>query len=174
MHASWIPLTLFMQTWILGGSLYQPISLRLIDSLNDRSDTERNGAPAFVHVSGTTTFHSDGSREKKPSVFLNKANILLVATEDGNTSRGIGAEVGPKRYPFMHKIPIQVLVQLPPYTIIGDAHCVSGQLVQDLLDTKSIFIPMTNVRIRTQGHKSWRTAHFAAVNKAQIHSFQPN
>jgi len=174
MNASWIPLTFFMQTRVLSGSLHQPISLRLIDSLNDRFDAERNGAPAFVHVDETTTFHSDGSREKQRSLFINKANILLVVTEDGNTARGIGAEVGPKRYPFMNKIPVQVLVQLPPYTVIGHAHCITGQQVQDLLDTKLIFLPMTDVRIKTQGHDSWRTARFAAVNKLQIHSFQQN
>ena len=174
MHASRIPLTLFMQTRSVVGSFYQAISLRLIDSLNDRSDAECNGVPAFVHVNETTTFHSDGSREKQPSVFINKVNILLVATEDGNTSRGIGAEVGPKRHPFIHKMPVRVLVQLPPYTVIGDAHCIAQQQAQDLLDTDLIFIPMTNVRIRTQGHNSWQTAQFAAVNKLQIHSFQPN
>ena len=113
MHASWIPLTFFMQTRVLTGSLYQPISLRLIDSFNDGFDVQRNSTPAFVHVDETTIFHSNGTREKQRSIFVNKVNILLAVTEDENTARGMGAEAGPKRYPFMHKMPVQVLVPVP-------------------------------------------------------------
>lgn len=167
-NASWLPLTFYMEAHVVSGSIYHPVNLRLIDVLNQAGERQSNNADTFIEVSNAIVFHTDGIEENQQSAYLNEAAILLVGIEDGNLARGIGAGVGPKRYPFVQKFPVQVVVQMPTYMLSGYLHCCTGQVVGDVLRATTMFLPLTDVHIKTHLQNTWQAAPFAALNRKQI------
>ena len=171
MHAAWLTVTVYMQTQVLTGFIYQPHQHRLLDLLNGVFIGRLDSGGRFVELSDAAISHADGRKERLPTAYINKATIQLVVP-DGDLARGIGAKVGPKPRPFVQKSPVLVRLQMPAYTLIGSVHCASGQKVRHVLQEKLVFLPVTNVKIRVLTNGIWRPALFAAVNREQILSVE--
>lgn len=167
-EGSWLPLTFYMDKHVVSGALYQPSSLRLTDALNQLAEKQGNSAGSFIEVRDSRITHEGAGDESQPSAFLNKNSIILATAEDGDTARGIGASAGPKRYPFVQKHTVQVVVETEDYTISGSIHCAAGQQVRDVLGQPTAFLPLTDVHIESQGQHIRHTAPFAALNRSQI------
>jgi hypothetical protein len=117
----------------------------------------------------SNTLYEDGTKQKQNTTYVNKTSVLLVVAEDGNLARGVGArEDNSKNYPFVQKLPSRITAQMQTCTLIADMHCATGQQPLDVLSSKSMFLPLTNVKIKTQGESVWRTAPFAAINRRHI------
>jgi len=159
--------TLYMQTQVLIGSVYELHEQRLLDLLNDVFVWRPGNSGKFLELSGVTTSHADGKKERLPTAYINKVTIQL-ATPDGDSARGIGAKAGHKPYPFVEKSPLPVRLRLPAYVLIGSMHGTSGQRAWHVMEEKRMFLPLTNVRIRARTNGIWWTALFVAANREQI------
>jgi hypothetical protein len=167
-EGNWLSLTFYIDKHVVSGTLYQPSNLRLTDSLNQGADKQGNGVHAFIEVRDVRIIREGVGDENQPSAFLNRNSVVLAAAEDGDSARGIGAGASPKRYPFVRKRPEQVVVETKDYTISGCIHCSAGQLVRDVLDQPTTFLPLTDVHIESRGQHIRHTAPFAALNRAQV------
>lgn len=167
-YRNWLPLTFYMEKYVVSGAIHESANLRLTDCLNQVDERNSNGIATFIDVNNADIVYEDGIEESQSIAFLNRDGIILVVTEDGDLARGIGASVGPKRYPFVQKSPVQVVVETSTYRLTGLIHCSSGQAVGDVLHTPTKFLPMTDIHIRPHGRNTWSTAPFAALNKSKI------
>lgn len=172
MDAVGIPVTLYVETQVLTGFVYPPRGKRLSDLLNNVVVGQSEDGGKFLELSDVTISHTDGTRERPQTAYINKSTIQLVSTPDSDSGRGIGAKVGSKAYPFVQKSPVRVRIRLPGYELSGSMHCASGQRVWHLLEEKLMFLPLTDARIRTREKGLWWTAPFTVINREQIFSFQ--
>jgi len=166
MNKKQLAVALYMQTQTLTGfiSHYEE---RLSDLLNGVS-LKRENRGKFVELSYVAIQYTDGQEEKLPTAYINKATIQLATTIDGDLARGIGGQVGAKRYPFTEKLPVPVRVRMPAYIIIGNMHCISREMTWRALDEEPMFLPLTNVSIRRSDNGHWWKVAFAAVNREQM------
>ena len=171
MGAASLGVTLYTQTQVLTGFIYQSHEERLSDLLNNVSFS-RPESSSFLELGQVTIAHTDGHQERLATTYINKATIQLVVVPDGDSARGIGAKVGPKPYPFVEKSSVPVRLHLPTYALAGSMHCASGERVRDLLEGKAMFLPLTSAKIRLLTNDHWWQAPFVAVNRAQISSLQ--
>ena len=171
MGAVWLAVRLYMQTQDLIGSICQPREQRLLDILNGVFVERPENSDMFLKLSGVTIFYLDGTKERQPTAYINKATIQLAALDD-DLARGIGGKVGPKSYPFVQKSSVPVNLRLQTYALIGSLHCASGLRVSHVLEEKLMFLPLTNAKIRVLGNGIWRPSPFVAVNREQILSLQ--
>ena len=172
MDAEQLVVTLYMQTQVLIGSIYQPREQRLLDLLNGVLLSPSENSGVFLKLSDLTISHADGKKERLETTYINKATIQLAVTPDGDSARGIGAKVGPKSYPFVPKSPVRVNLRMPTYTLIGSMHHAGGQRIQDILDERLMFLPLTNAKIHPITNGTWWAAPFVAVNREQILTLQ--
>lgn len=171
MNVARLVVAVYTQTEVLTGFIYQPHQERLLDLLNGVFVGQAESGARFIELGDATISHADGRKERLPTAYINKATIQL-AVPDGDLARGIGGKVGPKRYPFVQKSSVLVRVWTPAYTLIGSMHCAGKQKVRHVLEEKLVFLPFTNVKIRSLTNGIWWPALFAAVNREQILSVQ--
>ena len=105
------------------------------------------------------------------TVFVNKANVLIVVPQDAELSRGIGNGGDTSNSPFILKTSVFASLSLPGYEVGGNIHCSAGQTPCSLFDEHPGFIPLTNVNIRVPGSRASWAYPFAAVNREQVLSF---
>ena len=172
MNAEPLAVTFYMQTQVLMGFILQPHEQRLLDLLNGALPSPPESSGTFLKLSDVIISDAYGKKRKLPTAYINKATIQLAATLDGNMARGIGAKVGPKPYPFVPKSPVRVNLRMPTYTLIGSMHHASGQRIQDILDERLMFLPLTNAKIHPITNGTWWAAPFVAVNREQILTLQ--
>lgn len=172
MDVARLTVILYMQTQVLIGSICQRHEQRLLDLFNGALLSPSENSGMFLKLSDVTISHADGKKGKLPSAYINKATIQIVATPETNSARGIGAKVGLKPYPFVLKSPAQVSLRMPSYVLIGSMHCASEQGVWKVLEEKLMFLPVTDVKIRSITNRIWWRALFVAVNREQILSLQ--
>ena len=172
MDAERIAVTLYMQTEVLIGFIFQPHEQRLLDILNGTLLSPPESSGTFLKLNDVTISHTYGKKGKLPNSYINKATIQLAATLDSDSARGIGAKVGPKPYPFVPKSPVRVSLLMPSYALIGSMHRASGQKIWHMLEENQRFLPLTDVKIRPLTNGIWWTALFVAVNREQILSLQ--
>jgi len=165
-EAKQVALIVYMQDKTLIGFINN-YGERLSDLLNSVS-LRRENRGRFIELRDVTIQHSDGREERLKATYINKANIQMAATIDGDLARGIGGQAGAKYYPFVDKLSVPVRVQLPDYTILGNINCVSWGMVRDTIEEKSMFLPLTQVSVCQSENSSWRKLPFAAVNREQI------
>ncbi len=170
--ASWLAVTLCMQTQVSSGFIYLPFEERLSDLLNGVLGRQPESRGRFLTLSDVTVYKADGKQEKLPTAYINKASIYLAATWDSNSGRGIGAKVGPKPYPFVQKSPMPVRLDLTGYSLTGSMHCASGERAQHVLEGGLRFMPLTGVEVRPLANGLWSNVPFVAVNKEQVLSLQ--
>ncbi len=86
--------------------------------------------------------------------------------------RRIRRTAGAKPYPFVEKSPVLVRVRTSAYVLTGSTHLASHQRMQHVIEAGPVFLPLTDVDIRSlESNTEWK-APFAAVNKQQIISLQ--
>jgi hypothetical protein len=51
-------------------------------------------------------------------------------------------------------------------------YCAKGQASRDVIEDKTCFLPLTDIRIRSIAESVWWSCPFAAVNREQILSWQ--
>ena len=168
----WLGIKLYMQTQVLSGFIYQPSDERLLEFLNGVSVRRPESRGRFLELSDVTIHYANGKEERLLTTYINKATIQLVATLDANLARGVGAKVGSKPYPFVHKSLLPVRLRMPAYALAGNMHRASGQRAWHVLEERLMFLPLTNVEIRALANGIWSNVPFVAVNREQILSVQ--
>jgi hypothetical protein len=166
---------LYMQTQVLIGSIYYAPTpeARLLDALNGLSDIGPVKRGRFLELIGVTVQYNNGREEKLPTAYINKATIHLSGTLGyGDMGRGIGAQVGPKSYPFVEKSPVPVRLETQAYIVTGNMYRVSYQKVWNVLEDTSIFLPITHAQIYTIATGNRERVSFVAVNKEHILALQ--
>jgi hypothetical protein len=155
----------YTPTYILSGYIYCLHKQRLLDLLNG---VLPGGLPVnidFLPVTEATSHTLNDKETTTQLALINKANILFISEieQHGEPS----TEASYKLPPAREKLPIIAKLHIPPYILSGQMHCAKGQRLSDLLNTKDMFLPMTNVDIvPSSGIR--QSAVFVAVNKAQI------
>jgi hypothetical protein len=166
---------LYMQTQTVIGSIsYAPTpEARLIDALNGVTDRGPEKKGRFLELSDVTIQHTDGSKEKLKTSYINKSTIQLAVTLGGaDSGRGIGAHDGPKLYPFVEKTPLPVRIETNDYVIIGNMYHIRYQKVWIVLEDTVPFLPVTHAQIVTLSNNTTEMVPFVAVNKEHILSLQ--
>jgi len=149
--------------YVCTGYVYCLEGRRLLDHLNDLFMPKRE----FLSVREAEMASLRGESEAVQFVCLSKANTLFVSENEVTPARGLGGKLGPKVYPYTHKVATPVKLHLTFYVLTGNMHCVQGERVSDVLNLPMRFLPLTEVRIRPSlGSESG--ASFVAVNKQQI------
>lgn len=154
------------------GNVSLPCRKRLSDLLNGSTVGQAEHNTMFLELTDVIISHADGTEEKTPTSFINKATIQLITTLDEDLARGIGAKDSPKQYPYVHKSPVRARMRMPSYELRGNVHCASGQRAPHLLEERFMFLPLTDARIRVSKGDDWWGATFVAVNRRQILSLQ--
>ena len=168
MDGEWIAVKLYMDEQVLTGSVYLPPEKRLSDLLNGIAARQSERKGDLLELSDVTTFHTDGTKERADTSYINKTNIRVLATLDNDSGRGIVANSNRRAYPFVQKSPVRARMRVPGYELIGTLHCAIGQKVRQVLEEKLMFIPVTDTRIRLANKDTWLRAFFAAVNREQV------
>lgn len=166
---------LYMQTQILIGNIYYAPTpeARLLDALNGLSDTGPVKRGRFLELVNVTIQHEDGREEKLHTAYINKATVHLAATlGDADAGRGIGAQDGPKSYPFVEKSPTPVWLETHSYLITGNMYRMTYQKTWQVLEDTQIFLPLTHVQVCILASGVRERFPFVAVNKAHILSLQ--
>ncbi len=161
-----------MQTQVLTGSVSLPSGKRLSDLLNSDPKEPSDTSNMFLELTDVMISNANGSKEKAKTIYINKNSIQMLRTLKDDSARGIGAKEGPKKYPFIDKIPVGVTIRLPGYDLNGYLHCTDIQEVAHVLAQKLAFVPCTNNKIHDVNRDEWLDADFIAVNKSQIFSFR--
>jgi hypothetical protein len=166
---------LYMQTQITMGYIYYAPTpeARLLDALNGLSDMGPVKRGRFLELSNVTIQHADGRQEKLPVAYINKATVQLAGTlGDADAGRGIGAQDGPKSYPFVEKSPLAVRIETQSYVVTGNMYRVTYQKVWHVLEDTPTFLPLTHAQICTVANGTRERVPFVAVNKEHILSLQ--
>jgi hypothetical protein len=166
---------LYMQTQITMGYIYYAPTpeARLLDALNGLSDMGPVKRGRFLELSNVTIQHADGRQEKLPVAYINKATVQLAGTlGDADAGRGIGAQDGPKSYPFVEKSPLAVRIETQSYVVTGNMYRVTYQKVWHVLEDTPTFLPLTHAQICTVANGARERVPFVAVNKEHILSLQ--
>ena len=166
---------LYMQTQVLIGNMYYAATpeARLLDALNGLSDKGPVRKGRFLELNDVTIEHRDGRKEKLKSSYINKSTVQLAVTVDGaDSGRGIGAQDGPKPYPFVEKSPLPVVIETHDYMVTGIMYHPSYQHVWSVLEETSTFLPLTHAQISILANGVREVVPFVAVNKEHILSLQ--
>ncbi|MGD0353661.1 MAG: hypothetical protein ABSB38_09285 [Dehalococcoidia bacterium] len=156
---------IYTPTCMLSGYIHCLQRQRLLDLLNNVVVGELRLGTDFLPVTEATSHNQDGTETTTQLTLINKANILFIneIEQHGEPS----TEASYKLPTAREKLPIIAKLHIPPYILSGEMHCAKGHRLSDLLNTKDMFLPMTNVDIvPSSGIR--QSAVFVAVNKAQI------
>lgn len=166
---------LYMQRQALVGYIYYAPTpeARLLDALNGLSDMGPIKRGNFIELADATIENVNGSKEKLRVSYVNKATIQLAVTlGNADSGRGIGAQSGPRVYPFVEKSPLPVQIETQDYIINGNMYHVSFQRIWHVLEDVQTFLPLTHASVFTLANGNSERFPFAAVNKAHIRSLQ--
>ncbi len=167
-----IPVSIYLDAQTIVGNVSLPSGKRLSDLLNSSVKGQPENSPMFLELTDVTISHADGTKEQVQTSFINRTTIQLLMTLDENLARGIGAEDGPKRYPYVHKSPVRARMRMPSYELTGNIYCTNGRRTPQVLEGELMFFPLTDARIRVSTGGEWWWANFVAVNRKQIFSLQ--
>ncbi len=159
-----------METQVLTGSVSLPSEKRLSDLLNSDLKEQSDTSSMFLELTDVMISNTNGSKERAKTIYINKNSIHMLRTLEYDSARGIGAQDGPKKHPFIDKVPVGVTIRLPGYDLNGCLHCTKIQEVAHVLAQKRAFVPCTNNKIHDINKDEWLDADFIAVNKSQITS----
>jgi hypothetical protein len=166
---------LYMPTQVLIGSIfYAPTpEARLLDALNGVADRGPMKKGRFLELTDVTIQHADGRKEKLKTSYINKSTVELAITlGDADISQGIGAQQGPKSYPYVEKSQLPVRIETADYVVNGNMYHLSYQKVWSVLEEAPEFLPITHAQICTNANNTLESVPFVAVNKDHILSLQ--
>ncbi|MFC2063167.1 hypothetical protein ACFLS8_04425 [Chloroflexota bacterium] len=170
--ATEVSVTAYLATQIITGGIVIPDGMRLSDILNGSPLNYPKNGHKFIELSDVAVRHVDGKVEKAEKSYINKEAIQLLTTLDRDAARGIGTEGVSKNYPYLQKKPKWTKMCMPSYEVTGNLYCCAGQAVPYLQDARLLFLPLTDVNLRTiEESNHWKVA-FAAVNRSQILSLR--
>jgi hypothetical protein len=166
---------IYMQSQVVTGNIYYAPNpeARLLDALNGLSDRGPVRKGRFLELTDVTIQHDSGTKETLKTSYVNKATVQLAITlGDANSGRGIGAQDGPKSYPYVEKSPLPVRIETHNYVINGNIYPMNYQKIWNLLEDTPTFLPLTHAQVYTLANGSREAAPFVAVNKEHILSLQ--
>ena len=103
--------------------------------------------------------------------YIRKTGINLAAISDPESARGAGGKPPPKPYPAKEKLSVLVSLETPTLTLDGTMYHLPRQTIGDVLDEKTLFLPLTDVTIVRENH-IYGKRPFVAVRKEQILSLK--
>lgn len=168
-----IAVTFYTQIELITGQVDQSHEERFSDILNNAALPRPEDSDRFLRIANARITRPGFGKQNLPAVFINKAVIQMAAMMETDLARGLGAKEGNKPYPFIPKSPVPVKVRLPNYEIMGSMYCAAGQGIEQVLEDKLMFLPLTSVKMRGLDSDVWQPAYFTAVNRGLILSLQP-
>jgi hypothetical protein len=158
---------IYAHSTVRTGKVFCPTASRVTDLLNNQCFIRAPGDEGFIELMESDT----DAGQNASKLYFRKSTIELAAVTDADTGRGVGATSDHKSYPFVSKIPKQVTIKLPSYTVSGVVYCSADQSVLAILNEEKAFLPLVSTIIEDNaGHRENRP--FAAVNKRQIISLR--
>ncbi len=163
----WLPLEFHLWPNVRSGYVHCPNSFRILDLLNYVGDAHPFVMSEFFEYVDLAAVSTDSPAPDAESEYVRKSTVDMVAVSKGNVGRGVGAIVGKRAYPYRHKVPVSVKVELRHYTLYGSLHCSAGHTIRNVLGMPLAFFPLTDVTI---SHDSglYGTRPFVAVNKSRV------
>jgi hypothetical protein len=165
LKGKWVRVQVYTAGYTYTGRLYCAHLRRLLDVLNDATEE-------FLPLGEAKVRSLDGKETAVPSAYINKASALFVKEIGEGESRGLGSQAGQKPYPFVGKVGKGVRVNMPFYTLSGQAYCARSQQLKDVLNSETRFLPLTDVNLHSLTGASEAGVSFLAVNKGQIISLE--
>ena len=169
MSTQTVAVSVHLNEQTLTGNIQVPHLKRLSDLLNHNPGGQ---ADSFITLTDVAMTLADGTKGRAKTVYINKKSIYMITTIDDGSTRGIGAQEGLKRYPFVHKLPVRVNIQLPGYEINGYLHCTGKQKVTELFGSGLAFVPCTKTKVHDVNKDIWWETDFVSVNRNQISCFR--
>ncbi len=148
------------------GYMCCPCSMRLLDVLNGGMGSLFSDVK-FICV-GKPEAGSDGAVAGNHSIQINKDKILFLREVGDYISRGLNEVNKSSHYPFVQKVSSRFKVKLPAYTLVGDVYHLEGQDINEILNSRHRFLPMTDVEVFSGQEVILTGSMFIAVNKDQI------
>jgi hypothetical protein len=167
-----IGLAVHLDSEVLTGIISLASEIRLSDFVNYDLVGQSETIGIFLKLTDATISRADGTKERTKTIYINRANVQMLRTLEKDSARGIGARDGLKHYPFVHKLPVRIMMHMPRYELSGYVHYANEKRFSQLLAQERAFLPCTDVKIRETGSDEWWRADFVAINKGQIGYFQ--
>jgi len=161
---SWVSVEFYVQSKVICGYIYISSELRLLDLLNKAGTQDRDVESEYIEFMTAVSPVGDDYKDVR---YVRKAAVELATIADANLARGAGAAAHRNSHPFVDKVQVRVSLQLPVYALDGTMHCTPGLSVRDVLDEKSLFLPLTDVTIALEG-RLHETRPFVAAKKEHI------
>ena len=161
---------LYLRNKLMDGSL-KPLSpeIRLVEALsNTTTPHDLEEQREFLILTDASLQPGCCGVEKTSFAYVKRSTIHIAATFSADSGRGLGATFGPKRYPFINKLPFPVLIDTSDYEVKGNIYLTPSQQSWQLLDNEPLFLPMTDADIYSLTNGTHWKVPFAAVNKDQI------
>jgi hypothetical protein len=167
-----IKIQVFTDDAIFNGYICCHSGMRLLDVLNGGVGSLCSDSK-FVCISRCEKDTQDINELRKNAVYINKSKILFLKEDENLNDIEPNKAKRQTAYPYVEKISALYRVKSMTYNLEGYVHHLKGQNVNDILNSGSRFLPMTDVKINTENGCITSRADFIAVNKEQI-SFLEN
>ncbi len=157
----WLMLECYTEDEVLAGRIRWPVGLRLLDLLNSLYTTQHDSSGEFLNFIDISK-ETDNIR-----TYINKTAVQMVTIAENDLARGAGTDPG-QQYPYIRKTGVPVTIKLRTYILNGFMHLAENEIMQDVLNRDTLFVPMTNVTLATISNQFYGTRPFIAVNKKHI------
>jgi hypothetical protein len=155
---------IYTQSRVFNGHVNCPIGYRLLDLFNSGDPVEGDTPEDFVElVNASSTI----SYQDQPKEYVRKSSIHLISVMDAEQGRGLGSQNSLKTYPYIGKTTKLVNIEMQYYSINGTAYICQGQTMKDLINERSLFLPLTSVTIGRERH-FYGNRPFCIINKQLI------
>ena len=161
---------LYLRNKLMDGTL-KPLSpeIRLVEALSGTAVPHDIGKEREFLILSDVSFQPGCCGVEKTSfAYVKRSTIHIAATFSADSGRGLGANPGPKRYPFINKAAFPVLIDTSDYEIKGNIYLTPSQQSWQLLENEPMFLPVTDAEICSLANSTRWKVPFAAVNKDQI------
>jgi len=162
-----VDIAVYTEGRTLIGTVSIPEGLRLSDFLNDRNKAKHD----FIKLTNVTINLVDGTKETSKNVYVNKQSITMITTLEPDSTRGIGAEHGYKKYPFVKKLPVRAAILLPGYELSCYVHFTEAREAA-IFTKEQNFLPCTDTMVYDVDKDCRWKIDFAAINKNYISCFE--
>ena len=157
---------IYLANFSVSGDIHCPEQRRLLDILNGIPVAVESLGNDFLVLGNAGIQFTDRPEQKLNAAWVNRDDLLFVR-ELGGRFKGI-SETGNRAYPYVTKNPKNVIVHMPSYVLAGRLHCVEKKGIDDLLNSESTFVAMTEVDVCPVTGGGLSGIDFIAVNKKQI------
>lgn len=149
---------------LFSGMMPCGVHQRLIDAINEGA---HYGASArsirFLPLTRARELIGEVDKKDHHIVYIAKANIIFVARGKHEIKQKLLTT-----YPYRKKVSVRIRIYALPNTISGNLHVDTWGQIPDAIESKAMFMPITDVEVSPPLPTGQRHFDFIAVNRSRI------